>query len=269
MSPIWRYASASGWLVSRNVVHTLRRFLSDKRTHRGPNPKDRELFAPAEIEKLYAAVTDLAWLLNRGYAEQSSLKLVGDRFALRERQRTAVMRCTCTDAARDHRCRHECEVSELAGRTLVVDGYNVLTTVEAALAGGVLLLGRDGCLRDMASMHGTFRRVEETGPAVRLLGREFERLAVAECLWLLDRPVSNSGRLERMLQAIGQDSNWNWTTYLVPDPDRELVQTDAIVASADSVVLDGCDCWFNLAHHTVERHVPHAWIVDLSDTCSR
>jgi hypothetical protein len=65
-----------------------------------------------------------------------------------------------------------------SGQPIELDGFNVLTTVEAALADGVLLLGRDGCLRDMASMHGSFRRVEETRPALECVGRVLEELAV-------------------------------------------------------------------------------------------
>ena len=38
----------------------------------------------------------------------------------------------------------------------------MLTTIEAALAGGVILAARDGAYRDMASMHGSYRKVAET-----------------------------------------------------------------------------------------------------------
>ena len=48
---------------------------------------------------------------------------------------------------------------------LLIDGYNVLTTVESALAHGLLLIGRDGCMRDLASMHGSWRKVDETAIA--------------------------------------------------------------------------------------------------------
>ena len=46
---------------------------------------------------------------------------------------------------------------------------NVLITLESALGGGVLLRCRDGCLRDMASLHGTYRIVDETDPALDAL----------------------------------------------------------------------------------------------------
>ena len=64
--------------------------MPDKRTHRGPHPQDEKLFAPSAIDNLRTAVADFSLLLTKGYAEKSSLKLVGDRFSLTERQRLAV-----------------------------------------------------------------------------------------------------------------------------------------------------------------------------------
>ncbi len=60
--------------------------MPDKRTHRGPHPADVKLFAPAAIADLRAALADFSLLLTKGYAEKSSLKLVGDKFSLMERQ---------------------------------------------------------------------------------------------------------------------------------------------------------------------------------------
>ena len=68
----------------------------DSRSHRGPDPRDAEAFAAHTLPALRAAIADLAWLLNRGYAVVSALKLVGDRWNLTERQRMAVRRSACT-----------------------------------------------------------------------------------------------------------------------------------------------------------------------------
>jgi len=129
--------------------------MSDERKHRGPHPQDAELFAAERLPALRAAVSDLAWLLSRGYASPSAQKIVGDRYGLDARQRTAVMRSSCTDAARADRRSRELAIDQLRGRRLLIDGYNVLTTIEAAMAGGVIIVGRDGAWRDLASMHGT------------------------------------------------------------------------------------------------------------------
>ena len=59
------------------------------------------------------------------------------------------------------------ESDSLNAQVLAIDGYNVLTSIEAALAGGIILEARDGCFRDVASVHGTWRKVHETVPAIR------------------------------------------------------------------------------------------------------
>src|SRR5687768_8539447 len=112
--------------------------MPDKREHRGPHPQDRELFAADQLSALQTATGDLCWLLSRSYASAASLKLVGDRYQLAARQRVAVARCACSDQERVSRRSREATVAEAAGRTLWLDGYNVLTTIEAALAGGVV-----------------------------------------------------------------------------------------------------------------------------------
>jgi hypothetical protein len=136
--------------------------------------------------------------------------------------------------------------------------------VEAALSGGVVLHARDDCYRDMASMHGSYKRVSESEAAIDLIGQAIDRWQVKECRWLLDQPVSNSGRLKTQLREIAQNRGWTWRVDLVPDPDRILKDCPHIVVSADSAILDQADRWFNLAAAVVGMHVQDAWVVDLS-----
>jgi hypothetical protein len=213
---------------------------------------------------LRKAVSDLAWLLSRGYASTSALKIVGDRYSLVARQRIAVARCTCSDDAVKHRQRHQVSADALENGELWIDGYNALTSLEAALSGGVILHARDGCYRDMASMHGSYRKVEETTPALHILGELLAEWKVGSCRWLLDQPVSNSGRLKTMIQALADEQGWSWQVVLVPDPDRDLMATDRIVSSSDSQIVDNARRWFNLARMAIESRATDAWIIDLS-----
>lgn len=237
--------------------------MPDKRAHRGPHPEDGRLFAESQWPVLRKAVADLSWLLTRGYAEKSALKLVGDHFLLNERQRIAVMRCACSDESLTWRRRHEVSADAVAGRDLLIDGYNVLTTIEAALAGGVLIQGRDGCLRDMASMHGTFRKVRETRPALEILAGVVAGIRPRRCLWLLDSPVSNSGRLRNDMRRLAEEKGWTWEIELAISPDAVLARSEEIVATADGVVLDRCQRWLNLAGMTIAERLPGARIVNL------
>jgi hypothetical protein len=176
----------------------------------------------------------------------------------------AVERAACSDSSRAGRQASRLDRPQLAGRALWLDGYNVLTTVEAALSGGVILAARDGTYRDMASMHGSFRKVAETRPALEMIGRVVAELEVAECRWYLDRPVSNSGRLKTVIEDVAAAHGWPWQVQLVADPDPILAEADEVIATADSVILDRCQTWFNLARETIDRHLPETDVVDLA-----
>ncbi|QDT24947.1 hypothetical protein Enr10x_02410 [Gimesia panareensis] len=238
--------------------------MPDRRQHRGAHPQDQLLFAIDAAPELRQATCDLNWLLTRGYASVSALKLVGDRYELNARQRLAVARCACGADEAARRAAHQVQMRDLAEQELWLDGYNVLTSLEAALSGGVILQAHDGCFRDMASMHGSYRKVAETVPAIQILGELLAEWKVSRCRWLLDQPVSNSGRLKTMLREISEERGWNWEIDLVPDPDPVLIRADQVVASADSQILNQAERWFNLARTAIEVRVPEAWIVDLS-----
>jgi hypothetical protein len=214
--------------------------------------------------RLREAVADLSWLLTRGYASVSALKIVGDRYRLDQRQRMAVGRCSCSDQALERRHLSCVELTRISQSEIWLDGYNVLTSVEAALAGGVILVARDGCVRDLASVHGTWRKVQETVPAMELVGRFLAEHGIAQATWYLDRPVSNSGRLKTLLRTTAEKHDWPWAVELVPNPDKILATAEQLVATADSGILDECRQWVNLARAVIETSVPGANLVPLA-----
>jgi hypothetical protein len=238
--------------------------MPDTRSHRGPHPEDADRFASSQIPALANAVADLSWLLTRGYASPSALKLVGDRYRLDGRQRMAVQRSACTDDSLQRRTAHR--VDQAAGRPLLIDGYNLLTTLETALGHGFIFIGRDACCRDIAGVHGTYRTVEETLPALQLATDAIAELSVSSCTWLLDSPVSNSGRLRAVMQQIFAERNVPWLVELHPNPDVPLsaAAPDEVIVTADSVILDAGPHWLNLARTLIEQRVPDARVLDLS-----
>ena len=238
--------------------------MPDKRIHRGAHPEDGKLFARDKIASLRQALADYSLLLTKGYAQTGALKLVGDRFELTQRQRLAIMRCSCTDGQLKIRKEKEIQILQISGQPIAIDGYNVLITIEAAMSGGTIFRGRDGCLRDIASIHGTYRKVEETIPALELIGSFLEQSSVSQILWLLDSPVSNSGRLKTLIADICEQNGGHWDIRLEQSPDKVLIETDFIMAGSDSVVLDGCKRWVNLTSAIVEKELPKSWIIDLA-----
>ncbi len=236
--------------------------MPDRRRHRSAAPQDRELFAPERLAVLREAAADLVWLLNRDYPSRASLKLVGDRHELRARQRESLARTVCSDADRERRAGSRLSRSELKDERLAIDGFNVLTTVESAFGGGLVLPARDGTLRDLASLHGTWRRVEETPRALEAIAAHLAPLGLDEVRWYLDAPVSNSGRLAALVREVGEACGAGWSVEVVKDADAALVDDGGVAASADRRVIDGCGRWYSLARE-VAGGIEGAWIVDL------
>ncbi|HUP21396.1 MAG TPA: DUF434 domain-containing protein [Thermoanaerobaculia bacterium] len=237
--------------------------MPDTRSQRGQHPKDARCFAPAALPALRDALADLSLLLGRGYSPKAALALVGDRYALVDRQRKALQRCAASDDAVARRRSHLVSRQSIAGQTIWIDGYNVLLTVEAALSGGLVLLARDGVYRDLAAMNRHYKRVETTRPALEAIGRTLQG-AGATARWLLDQPISNSGRLARTILDVADAASFRWEVELVPSPDPVLRDSGEIVATADSAILDRVASWLDLSRWVVEAEVPGAWVVDLA-----
>jgi hypothetical protein len=246
--------------------------MGDSRRHRGPHPLDEQLFSTEALPELRRAVIDLSWLRSRGYAETSAVKLVGDRYQLRQRQRVAIRRCACSDAAVARRSSRRLSSNDLAGKPLEIDGLNVITTIEVFLSGGVLLLGRDGCMRDMASFHGSYRLVNETEPAVDMLIDFVGSLSAAGATVYIDRPVSNSGRLAETIRKAAAAKGIDLEAITADRVDEVLAVSSSVVATSDSAILDACSAWLNLARLVVEQQTDDLaprWLLDFSCDAER
>lgn len=236
----------------------------DTRRHRGAHPADAELFHRDQLPKLRVAVRELSWLLSRGYNMTSALKLVGDRHGLRERQRLAAARSSCSDQDQQRRIAHSVSVSELLNENVIVDGFNLMVTIEAALSGGPLFTGVDKCIRDLSSVHGSYRSVEETAQSIYMVGKALQYLGASSVTWLLDRPVSNSGRLATKITEIALERGWPWRVEAVFNPDKTIMSSTAVAITSDSSILNRVARWTDLKTYLIATEIPNAWMVDLS-----
>ena len=225
---------------------------------------DERLFEAGQLPTLRAAVSDLCWLLDHGYASHSASELVGNRHNLASRQRMAVSRCACSIEAAQRRRQLQLAPEGVRGQELWLDGYNVLTILESALAGGVVLLGRDGCCRDIAGIHRRYRKVNETIPGLRLVGETMAAWGLTCCRWWLDKPVSNSGKLKALIYDRAKASGWNMEVELDFNPDRILYKSQHVIATSDGAVLDRCQRWVNLTRRIIAERIQNAWLLDLS-----
>ena len=228
--------------------------MPNRQKHRGQHSNDPKIFNEKWIPSLNEAVDDLSFLLSRGYTDNPAIKIVGDKFKLTKRQRMAVWRAACKNEALIQRKTTRIAPSQLKNKEICVDGYNMLINIESALGGGIIIECRDGAYRDIASIHGTYRKVEETIPALKLLGASMKELEVSHAHWYLDTPVSNSGLLKELMYQIANEQQFPWDIELANNPDKEIIKhTDKVTISSDGWVLDHATNWCGLNKFIIDQ----------------
>ena len=237
---------------------------SHDQRHRNAHPDDQALFGDQQLLRLQKAVYELCWLFNHGYARHSAITLVGDHHQLGRRQRIAIGRAACSDDRKNARNCKCLKLQQIKNRDLIIDGFNLIITLEAAIAGAVLLQCRDGCIRDLASVHGTYQQVQETELIIEMIGRTLAAFEPASVYWLFDKPVSNSGRLTQLVRTTAEAHGWNWRADLHDNPDRAISSSDKIAITSDSVILDAAEHWLNLTVYMLDHDFYDIWLIDLS-----
>jgi hypothetical protein len=238
--------------------------MPDTRKHRGPQQADERELGNEVLAALREATLDFSWLLGRAYSSDAALKLVGDKYQLTARQRAAVLRAAASDAACARRCHTRLEAAELRDAVIGIDGFNCLITIECALAGAPVVLTRDRTHRDLASVHGTYRTVEETAPALSHLTTVLRLVGVAEAHFYLDRPIGSSGRLRALIEETLADAPFAVTAQVCDDVDHKLISDERVIASSDSYILDRATSWVDLPGMVIACCQLAPFLIDLS-----
>jgi hypothetical protein len=234
-----------------------------KITRRGYDDEDSKWFSDESIEQLATAQQEIQYLLDRGYKMKPVIEMVGGHYQFSARQRTALQRATSAQLKYDKRRSTMLDFDEADKGCINVDAFNLIITLEVALSGSVLVLGKDGVLRDLAGLRGTYSIIDKTDAALSLIGRTLKKLSVPSVKFYLDSPVSNSGRLKAKILEHAHEWGIHTEAELVPNADVVLDKMERIVTS-DSIILDRCGSWFNMSRKIVEDYIIDAWIVSLN-----
>lgn len=232
-------------------------------SRRGYVPEDEKQFTGRQLELLKKAADEVQFLLDQGYDVKPTTTFVGNHYMFSERQRLALAR---TVSPREWiQKRREKELLQNGGRNLPesvhVDGFNMIITLEVALSGSPVFYCRDGVLRDLAGLRGTYRIIDKTQRAVELILKQLDILNISEACFYLDAPVSNSGRLSGLILQCAQGYRISVKTQIIPDVDRVLERLDGVV-SGDAIILNRCRSWLNIMPGIVEQ-IDSVWKIRL------
>ena len=168
----------------------------------------------------------------------------------------ALARGISSDEDVENRRKKECICREVH-----IDGFNVIITLEVALSHSPLLQCMDGTIRDLAGLRGTYRIIEETGTAIRLIFEELAAKGVEKAVFYLDSPVSNSGRLKTLVYELAGGYSMGVEVVVIPDVDRTLQKLSGVVSS-DAIILNHCESYMNILPDIISR-LDKAWLISL------
>ena len=215
---------------------------------RGFMPTDGRDFSAKMLPTLRKAAGEVFFLLNRGYPMTPVTRFIGDHYQLSERQRLALARTV--SPRKNIYDRKQKELSDIRDKVIYIDGFNIIITLEIAFSKSMLFECMDGTLRDLAGLHGTYRLIPETDLAIDALRKGLEKLGAEKAVIYLDRPVSNSGRLKQRICERFEGSQTE-TEVLIEDAVDTILKSRPLVSTADAVILDECEQWFDLVRFII------------------
>lgn len=189
-------------------------------------------------KSLQKASEDFRYLLNRAYPRKAALELIGNRYQLTSEQRHLLHRGVFSDVDAKSRQKKKIVPRQIHGYDLVIDGYNVLITIEAGLSGRPLVLGDDSFMRDISGLSGNFQKTEMTVQALELLLNFLKRVKPRQTLFLLDSPISRSGELALEVRGRMQKENLPGDAMAVRVPEKILIGFPGTVATSDTAIID-------------------------------
>ena len=223
---------------------------------RGYVDKDEELFGGSQRAKILSAANDARWLMNRGYSAESAITFTSNHYLLTSRQRMAIFRSILNDEDKTTRLKKEILKP---GTEVLIDGLNIIITLETALSHSLVLRGDDGVLRDVAGLHGTYRIIDKTAKAIEQILQTLSNLDVRNATFILDKPVSNSGSLKQLILEISRNFNLKVVVELDMNPDQIFVDKENVISSDGPVILRSSS-WFNLNSMIVRDMIPDTWV---------
>lgn len=198
--------------------------------------KNKNNLADAEYE--------LKFLLNRGYRKTVALKLVANKHLLNKELRNYLVRKVFSNELIASRKDKIIKLNQIKDKTLFIDGYNVLITVEIICNNdyGSLVMGNDGILRDVKAIFGSYKKNSVTKSAIKSIVTLLHEENPKSIKFLYDSPVSNSGELAKLTKDIIKKSNLKGNAETYKNVDYTLVEQSkiqgSIVATSDGAVID-------------------------------
>ena len=212
-----------------------------------------------EKNKLKKAAFDLRFLLNRGYRKKGALQFVANKYVLNKDERNYLARSIFSDLISKKRQKKIIDISKIKGELLLIDGYNVLITVESLYNEDYdsIILCDDMIIRDLNAVFGKYKLNNTAEMALNKILDLISSYVPSYTCFFFDSPVSFSGKLAGLTKKIMEEHNIQGNVCLSKTVDTEIIKLsklkNAIVATGDSVIIDKVDQVVDIPRYILEN----------------
>lgn len=187
-------------------------------------------------EKLARIVNDLRYLLDQEYPRQSAVDFVSNHYRLPLRERHLIARCVFSKKEAVEHHQKIVRAGAVRDKSLGVDGYNVVITLESILTGKQVVRCDDGFVRDLRAIFGKFKVSSITERAVGEFLNVVAKARPSKVVVFFDRQVSRSGELAGRVRHGLMELGLKGDSRAVGAVDFRLRGFD-VVASSDRAVI--------------------------------
>jgi len=202
--------------------------------------KGEELFK----EKLLKPARDIRSILRWGYPKFSTIRFVADHFQLSLEERHILTRVIMTPDKIVSRINKKVACTNIKDRNLLLDGYNVLLSVDSLLKKEPMWFCDDGYIRDTRYYFSKAKQAEDIEEALEAILGFLSETGPKSVFFLLDSQISRSGELAGFIRHKLKEYGISGEAKTSKVVDYELkveggsLENNIILATSDGIIID-------------------------------
>lgn len=205
------------------------------------------------------AAGDYYALLNKGYPEKRSRRLVADRYQLNTAQRTVLYRGVFSEEVNRRRREQLLDAAEVRQHVLLIDFLNLIYLLMNYLYGRNLFIATDGIMRDDGENYDEFSSLSIFSHVIELIKKALSEIQPPTVEIVVDHPhlplafdiLQDAAALSEEFSDLPADIHIHFSAAA----DRYLrCRRNAVLLSADSRIIDRCNARvFDMAFYILDR----------------
>jgi hypothetical protein len=183
------------------------------------------------------AMEELRFLLDRGYRKDDASRFVSDTHHLNPTERNILFCRTFSREDVEKTMSKIKPIEYVRGQLLMVDGFDVLTTVQDIISGAKMLACQDGIIRKSSIFDSSYIIRDSTRDAA---DRAIEVLASyppRNVSWVFDSQIIGSSALAEYVREKLEEKNIRGESITLPSVYNHILKNNILTATSDINII--------------------------------